>query len=50
MEAEKFLKPDEFAKLLKAAKDDHERCILLLLDGAGLRVGETVSIRAEDID
>ena len=50
MEAEKFLKPDEFAKLLKAAKDDRERCILLLLAGAGLRVGETVAIRAEDID
>ena len=50
MEAEKFLKPDEFARLLKAAKDDRERCILLLLAGAGLRVGETVAIRAEDID
>jgi hypothetical protein len=25
----KFLKPDEFAKLLKAAKDDREKCILL---------------------
>jgi integrase len=50
MEAEKFLKPDEFAKLLKAAKDDRERCILLLLAGAGLRVGETVAIRAEDTD
>jgi integrase len=50
MEAEKFLKPEEFARLLKAAKDDRERCILLLLAGAGLRVGETVAIRAGDID
>ena len=46
MEAEKFLKPDEFARLLKAAKDDREWCILLLLAGAGLRVGETVAIRS----
>ena len=50
MEAEKFLKPDEFSRLLKAAKDEREKCILLLLAGAGLRVGETVAIRAEDID
>ena len=34
MESEKFLKPDEFARLLKAAKDDREKCILLLLAGA----------------
>ena len=50
MESEKFLKPDEFARLLKAAKDNREKCILLLLAGAGLRVGETVAIRADDID
>jgi integrase/recombinase XerD len=50
MEAEKFLKPEKFSRLLKAAKDDREKCILLLLAGAGLRVGETVAIRAEDID
>lgn len=43
MEAEKFLKPDEFARLLKAAKG-----ILLLSAGAGLWVGETVAIRAEE--
>jgi hypothetical protein len=36
MEAEKSLKPDEFARLPKAAKDDRERCILLLMAGAGL--------------
>lgn len=50
MEAEKFLTPDEFARLLKAAKDDREKCILLLLAGTGLRVGEMVAVRAEDID
>jgi integrase/recombinase XerD len=50
MDAEKFLKPDEFARLLDAAKDDRERCILMLLAGAGLRVGEMTAIRAEDID
>jgi integrase/recombinase XerD len=50
MEPEKFLTPTEFTALLKAAKDDRERCILLLLAGAGLRVGEMTQIRAEDID
>ncbi len=50
MEPEKFLTPTEFNSLLKAAKDDRERCILLLLAGAGLRVGEMTQIRAEDID
>lgn len=50
MEPEKFLTPTEFKALLKAAKDDRERCILLLLAGAGLRVGEMTQIRAEDID
>lgn len=50
MEAEKFLKPEEFARLLKGAKDDREKCILLLLAGAGLRVGEMVAVRAGDID
>lgn len=35
---------------MKAAKDDRERCVLLLLAGAGLRVGEMTQIKAEDID
>jgi hypothetical protein len=34
MEPEKFLIPTEFNALLKAAKDDRERCILFLLAGA----------------
>jgi integrase len=50
MEPEKFLTPTEFNALLKDAKDDREKCILLLLAGAGLRVGEMTQIRAEDID
>jgi len=50
MEPEKFLTPAEFKALLKAIKDDRERCILLLLAGAGLRVGEMTQIQAEDID
>ena len=50
MEPEKFLTPTEFNALLKVAKDDRERCILLLLAGAGLRVGEMTHIGAGDID
>ena len=50
MEPEKFLTPTEFNTFLKAAKDDREKCILLLLAGAGLRVGEMTQIKAEDID
>lgn len=50
MEPEKFLTLIEFKALLKAAKDDRELCILLLLAGAGLRVGEMTQIMAEDID
>jgi integrase len=50
MEVEQFLRPEEFERLLKAAKDERERCMLFLLAGAGLRVGEMTAIRAEDID
>jgi integrase len=50
MEPEKFLTHAEFNSLLKAAQDDRERCILLLLAGAGLRVSEMTQIRAEDVD
>jgi integrase len=50
MEPEKFLTHAEFNALLKAANDDRERCILLLLAGAGLRVSEETQIRAEDVD
>ena len=50
MEPEKFLTHAEFSTLLKTAQDDRERCILLLLAGAGLRVSEMTQIRAEDVD
>jgi integrase len=50
MEAEKFLRIEEFEKLLKAAKDDREKCILYMLAGVGLRVAEMSSIRADHID
>jgi integrase len=50
MEPERFLTHAEFNALLRAAKDDRERCILLLLAGAGLRVSEMTQIRAEDVD
>ncbi len=46
MEPEKLLTITEFNALLKAAKGDRERCILLLLTGPGLHVGETTQIRA----
>jgi integrase len=46
----KFLTPSEFNSLQKATEDDKERCLLLLLAGVGLRVGEMTQIRAEDID
>jgi len=50
MKLEKFRTSTEFNALLKTAKDDRERCILLLLAGVGQRVGEMTQIRAEDID
>jgi len=50
MEPEKFLTQAEFDALLKAARNSRERCMLLLLAGAGLRVGEMTQIIAEDID
>lgn len=50
MDWRKHLTPEEFAKLLKAATIDRDKCILLLLAGAGLRVGELTSIRVGDID
>lgn len=49
LEPEKFLTLAEFNALLKAAKDE-EGCILLLLAGAGLHIGEMIQIKAEDID
>jgi site-specific recombinase XerD len=50
MEAEKFLKREEFDKLLAAAKTDRERCTLYMLGGVGLRVAEMCAVIVEDID
>ena len=50
MESEQFLSKEEFIQLYRAAKDDRERCLLQLMVGTGLRVGEMVQIRIEDID
>jgi integrase len=50
MEAEKFLRREEFDSLLAAARDDRERCILYMLAGVGLRVGEMCSVRVSHID
>jgi integrase/recombinase XerD len=50
MEPEFFLKPEEFHRLLQAVRNDRERLILLLLGGAGLRVGEMTQIKVEDLD
>ena len=50
MEVEQFLRPEEFERLLSATQNEREQCMLLLLAGAGLRVGEMTAIRAEDFD
>ena len=50
MESEQFLSKDEFIRQFKAAKDDCDHCLLQLMAGTGLRVGEMVQIRIEDID
>lgn len=49
MEPENFVKADEFEALLIAAKDNRERCLLYMMGGIGLRVGELVASRAEHI-
>jgi integrase/recombinase XerD len=50
MEPEQILKPEEFHHLIKAAEKSRDRLILLLLGGAGLRVGEMTRIRVEDLN
>jgi len=50
MQTEKFLRRDEFDRLVAAAKDAREKCILYMLGGVGLRVAEMSSIRVQDID
>ena len=49
METENFVTTSEFEALLAAAKDSRERCLLYMMGGIGLRVGELVSSRVEHI-
>jgi len=44
------LSQDEVARLLKKARNPKHRAILMLLYSAGLRVGEVVRLRPEDLD
>lgn len=50
MEPGYFLKIDEFHCLLQTAESPRDRLVLLLLGGVGLRVGEIVQIKVEDLD
>jgi integrase/recombinase XerD len=50
MDPEHILKPEEFHHLIKTAERSRDRLILLLLGGAGLRVGEMAQIRVEDLN
>lgn len=47
---EDLLTIEEFQKMLECARDGRERAILLLLGGAGLRVGELSQIKLKDMD
>lgn len=49
MEAEKFLTREEFDMLLHVA-DARETCLLYMLAGAGMRIGEAVAARIEHIN
>jgi integrase len=48
MDPEHILTPEEFHHLIRTADKSRDRLILLLLGGAGLRVGEMAQIRVED--
>jgi integrase/recombinase XerD len=50
MDPEHILTPEEFHHLIKTAENSRDRLILLLLGGAGLRVGEMTQIRVEDLN
>lgn len=50
MEAEKFLRHEEFDRLVAVAKDNREKCLLFMLAGVGLRVAEMCSVKVEHID
>ncbi len=44
------LSPDEVARMLRKARNHKHRALLMLLYSAGLRVGEVVRLRPEDLD
>jgi len=46
----KLITNSEYQKLLKTATNDRDRLIVRLLAGTGIRAGELVSLKAEDID
>jgi integrase/recombinase XerD len=46
----KDLKPEEIEQLLKQVGNLKHKCILMLMYGSGLRVGEVVRLRLTDID
>lgn len=50
MKLPNVLRQDEIFKLLKAVKNQKHRAMLFLIYSAGLRVGEVVRLKVEDID
>lgn len=46
----KTLTPDEVARLLKQVGNLKHKCMLMLMYGSGLRVGELVRLRLKDLD
>ena len=46
----KTLTPDEVARLLKQVGNLKHKCMLMLMYGSGLRVGELVRLRHKDLD
>jgi integrase len=47
---EKILKAEEVAKILNSVDNLKHKAILMLVYSAGLRVGEVVKLKIEDID
>ena len=46
----KDLSPEEITKLFKQVSNVKHRCMMMLMYGSGLRVGEVVRLRIEDLD
>lgn len=47
---QKYLNEEEFVKFLKAIKDDTDYILFFIMGNLGLRVGEGIRLRIEDID